>query len=279
MGDRIRDKTAIVTGAGSVGPGIGNGKAAAMLFAREGARVMLVDYNLDAAEETRRLIEGEGGTCFTAQADVSNAADCNRIAQECVSEYGRIDILHNNVGIEIPGGILEITEDDWDLYVVYPLIEESEKADYKSAVEAYDELRHGPLAEFTVALLHGRMAAEEKAAVMEDFKQNRIQVLVCTTVVEVGVDVPNATVMIIEHTERFGLAQLHQLRGRVGRGGEQSFCILISYAHAGAELADSRERLKTMERTQDGFEIAEKDLQLRGPGEFFGGAPGRDAHI
>ena len=156
------------------------------------------------------------------------------------------------------------------VYVVYPLIEESEKADYKSAVEAYDELRHGPLAEFAVALLHGRMATEEKAAVMEDFKQNRVQVLVCTTVVEVGVDVPNATVMIIEHAERFGLAQLHQLRGRVGRGGEQSFCILISYAHAGAELADSHERLQTMERTQDGFEIAEKDLHLRGPGEFFG---------
>ncbi len=156
------------------------------------------------------------------------------------------------------------------VYVVYPLIEESEKMDYKSAVEAYDELRYGPLAEFTVALLHGRMAAEEKAAVMEDFNQNQIQILVCTTVVEVGVDVPNATVMIIEHAERFGLAQLHQLRGRVGRGGEQSFCILISYAHAGAELADSRERLQTMERTQNGFEIAEKDLQLRGPGEFFG---------
>lgn len=156
------------------------------------------------------------------------------------------------------------------VYVVYPLIEESEKADYKSAVEAYDELRSGPLAEFSVALLHGRMAAEEKAAVMEDFKQNRVQVLVCTTVVEVGVDVPNATVMIIEHAERFGLAQLHQLRGRVGRGGEQSFCILISHARAGGELADVRERLQTMERTQDGFAIAEKDLQLRGPGEFFG---------
>ena len=156
------------------------------------------------------------------------------------------------------------------VYVVYPLIEESEKADYKSALEAYDELRCGPLADFAVALLHGRMAAEEKAAVMEDFKQNRVQVLVCTTVVEVGVDVPNATVMIIEHAERFGLAQLHQLRGRVGRGGEQSFCILISYARAGGEQSDSRARLQTMEQTQDGFAIAEKDLQLRGPGEFFG---------
>ena len=114
MGDRVRDKSAIVTGAGSVGPGIGNGKAAAMLFAREGARVMLVDYNPEAAEETKRLIEAEGGTCFTSQADVSSAKDCDRITRECVSEYGGIDILHNNVGIEIPGGILEITEDDWD---------------------------------------------------------------------------------------------------------------------------------------------------------------------
>ena len=114
MGNRIVDKTAIVTGAGSVGAGIGNGKAAAILFAREGARVMLVDSNRDAAEETRRIIEQEGGTCFTSQADVSSAHDCERIAQECVREYGGIDILHNNVGIEIPGGILEITEDDWD---------------------------------------------------------------------------------------------------------------------------------------------------------------------
>ncbi|HIG53797.1 MAG TPA: ATP-dependent DNA helicase RecG [Candidatus Latescibacteria bacterium] len=156
------------------------------------------------------------------------------------------------------------------VYVVYPLIEESEKMDLKSAVEAYEELCHGYLAEFEVALLHGRLAAEEKAEVMDAFKQNRIQVLVSTTVIEVGVDVPNATVMIIEHAERFGLAQLHQLRGRVGRGGEQSFCILVSYASAGAELSDSRERLEMMERTQDGFEIAEKDLQIRGPGEFFG---------
>jgi ATP-dependent DNA helicase RecG len=156
------------------------------------------------------------------------------------------------------------------VYVVYPLIEESEKMDLKSAVEAYEELCHGHLAEFEVALLHGRLAAEEKAEVMDDFKKNRIQVLVSTTVIEVGVDVPNATVMIIEHAERFGLAQLHQLRGRVGRGGEKSFCILVSYASVGAELSDSRERLETMERTQDGFEIAEKDLQIRGPGEFFG---------
>ena len=114
MGDRIRNKAAIVTGAGSVGPGVGNGKAAAVLFAREGARVMIVDINIGAAEETRRLIEAEGGTCFVSRGDVSVVSDCERIARECVREYGRIDILHNNVGIEIPGGILEITEDDWD---------------------------------------------------------------------------------------------------------------------------------------------------------------------
>ena len=114
MGERLRDKAAIVTGAGSVGPGIGNGKAAAMLFAREGARVMLVDLNLEAAAETKRLIDEEGGVCFTSQADVSRTADCERVASECIDEYGRIDILHNNVGIEIPGGILEISEADWD---------------------------------------------------------------------------------------------------------------------------------------------------------------------
>ena len=156
------------------------------------------------------------------------------------------------------------------VYVVYPLIEDSEKMDLKSAVEAYEELSHGHLAEFEVALLHGQMAAEEKAEVMDAFKQNRIQILVSTTVIEVGVDVPNATVMVIEHAERFGLSQLHQLRGRVGRGGEQSFCILVNYAQAGGEFSVSRERLETMEWTQDGFEIAEKDLQIRGPGEFFG---------
>ena len=114
MDGRLRDKTAIVTGAGSAGPGIGNGKAAAMLFAREGARVMLVDANLGAAEETQRLIREEGGICFTSRGDVSRAADCERLARECIAEYGRIDILHNNVGIEIPGGILEISEEDWD---------------------------------------------------------------------------------------------------------------------------------------------------------------------
>ncbi len=156
------------------------------------------------------------------------------------------------------------------VYVVYPLVEESEKMDLKSAVESHAELAGGMLGEFEVGLLHGRMEAEEKAAVMEAFKANRLQALVSTTVIEVGVDVPNATVMIVEHAERFGLAQLHQLRGRVGRGTAQSFCILVDYHQQAPEGSDAGERLEAMVSTQDGFVIAEKDLQIRGPGEFFG---------
>jgi len=156
------------------------------------------------------------------------------------------------------------------VYVVYPLIEESEKMDLKSATEGYEELKFGLLSQFDVGLLHGRMTGEEKAEIMEAFKEGKIQALVSTTVIEVGVDVANATVMVIEHAERFGLAQLHQLRGRVGRGGEQSYCILVTYQDGRQEGSDALERLETMCRTQDGFEIAEKDLELRGPGEFFG---------
>ena len=156
------------------------------------------------------------------------------------------------------------------VYIVYPLVEESEKIDLKSAVEAHEELSHGHLADFAVGLLHGRMDPEEKSATMEAFKTNEIQALVSTTVIEVGVDVPNATVMIIEHAERFGLSQLHQLRGRVGRGSEQSFCILLSHQQGRVEGSDAGERLDAMVETQDGFLIAEKDLEIRGPGEFFG---------
>jgi ATP-dependent DNA helicase RecG len=156
------------------------------------------------------------------------------------------------------------------VYVVYPLVEESEKLDLKSAIEGWEELRRGWLSEFAVGLLHGRLEPEEKAQVMEAFKENRLQALVCTTVIEVGVDVSNATVMIVEHAERFGLAQLHQLRGRVGRGTAPSFCILISYQQGAFQGSDAAERLETLVRTQDGFQIAEKDLELRGPGEFFG---------
>jgi len=141
------------------------------------------------------------------------------------------------------------------------------KSGLKSAVEMHETLRTGPLAGLRLALLHGRLDADEKEIVMRRFQRGEIDVLVATTVIEVGVDVPNATVMVVEHAERFGLAQLHQLRGRVGRGAAKSFCILITGPRV-SPLAE--ERLNAMVRTQDGFELAELDLNLRGPGEFFG---------
>ena len=114
MGERLKGKVAIVTGAGSICPGIGNGKAAAILYAREGAQVMLVDYNLNAAEETKGLIDKEGGDCITFKADVSKSHDCEDIVEKCIQTYGKVDILHNNVGIEISGGMDEMSEEDWD---------------------------------------------------------------------------------------------------------------------------------------------------------------------
>jgi ATP-dependent DNA helicase RecG len=150
-------------------------------------------------------------------------------------------------------------------YVVYPLIEESEKTDLKAATVAYEELSAGPFRERRVGLLHGRMPGEEKDAVMRAFRDGALDVLVATTVIEVGIDVANATVMLIEHPERFGLSQLHQLRGRVGRGGEASYCILLG--DVGQEAA---ERLRIFVETEDGFEIARADLRLRGMGDLFG---------
>ncbi len=141
------------------------------------------------------------------------------------------------------------------------------KSGLKSAVEMHEKLRTGPLAGLRVGLLHGRLDADEKEIIMRRFQRGEIDVLVATTVIEVGVDVPNATVMVVEHAERFGLAQLHQLRGRVGRGAAKSYCILITGPRV-TPLAE--ERLNAMVRTQDGFELAELDLTLRGPGEFFG---------
>jgi ATP-dependent DNA helicase RecG len=143
----------------------------------------------------------------------------------------------------------------------------SAKSGLKSAVEMHEKLRAGPLAGLRVGLLHGRLDADDKEIVMRRFQRGEIDVLVATTVVEVGVDVPNATVMVVEHAERFGLAQLHQLRGRVGRGAAKSYCILITGERVSPQ---GEERLNAMVRTQDGFELAELDLNLRGPGEFFG---------
>jgi ATP-dependent DNA helicase RecG len=141
------------------------------------------------------------------------------------------------------------------------------KSGLKSAVEMHEKLSIGPLAGLRMGLLHGRLDADEKEIVMRRFQRGEIDVLVATTVIEVGVDVPNATVMVVEHAERFGLAQLHQLRGRVGRGAAKSYCILLTGQRA-SPLAE--ERLSAMVRTQDGFELAELDLAMRGPGEFFG---------
>ena len=151
-------------------------------------------------------------------------------------------------------------------YVVYPVIEES-KLELKAAMDEYQRLSAQVFPKLRVGLLHGRLSSEEKDEVMQRFRKNEIQILVSTTVIEVGVDVPNATVMVIEHAERFGLSQLHQLRGRIGRGAAKSHCILVAPVRVTDE---ARARLETMVRTANGFEIAEADLQLRGPGEFFG---------
>jgi ATP-dependent DNA helicase RecG len=151
-------------------------------------------------------------------------------------------------------------------YIVYPVIEES-KLELKAAMEEYERLSRDVFPKLKVGLLHGRMSSEEKDDVMQRFRRNEVQILVATTVIEVGVDVPNATVMVIEHAERFGLAQLHQLRGRIGRGAQKSHCILVA---PGRMTDDGHARLETMVRTTNGFEIAETDLLIRGPGEFFG---------
>lgn len=172
-------------------------------------------------------------------------------------------------------------------YFVYPLVEESEKVDLKAATVHYEHLQNEVFPDLKLGLLHGRMASEEKDEVMMRFKNREIDVLVATTVIEVGIDVPNASIMVIENAERFGLSQLHQLRGRVGRGSEQSYCILLSKkwiaANAHRLTADpvkwhealdeqrlAERRLATMVQTNDGFKIAEMDLKLRGPGDFFG---------
>ena len=151
-------------------------------------------------------------------------------------------------------------------YVVYPVIEES-KLELKAAMEEYERLSREVFPKLKLGLLHGRLSSDEKEEVMQRFRKNEAQILVATTVVEVGVDVPNATVMVIEHAERFGLSQLHQLRGRIGRGAQKSHCILVAPFRMSDE---GRARLETMVRTSNGFEIAETDLLLRGPGEFFG---------
>src|ERR1700730_2035252 len=163
-------------------------------------------------------------------------------------------------------GVRREVEAGHQAYIIYPVIEES-KLELKAAIDEFQHLSKEIFPKIKVGLLHGRLSSEEKDNVMQRFRKNEVQVLVATTVVEVGVDVPNATVMVIEHAERFGLSQLHQLRGRIGRGAAKSHCILMA---PGRMTDEARARLETMVRTSNGFEIAETDLQLRGPGEFFG---------
>jgi len=197
--------------------------------------------------------------------------------------YGDLDI---SVIDEMPPGRRPIVTEHWNedeaeraysfiqeqilrgrqAYVVYPVIEESETLAIKAAQKMHEHLSQIVFPNFRVGLLHGKLKTEEKEAAMESFKRGEVNILVTTTVIEVGVDIPNATVMLIEQAERFGLAQLHQLRGRVGRGAEQSYCILMT-----GKLNDTgRERIRTMVESNDGFYIAEMDMKLRGPGEFFG---------
>jgi len=165
-------------------------------------------------------------------------------------------------------GLRKEIERGRQVYIVVPLVEETAKSDLKAADAFALQLRTEVFPDLEIGMVHGRMKAAEKEAVMSGFREGKIQILVATTVIEVGVDVPNATVMLIEHAERFGLSQLHQLRGRVGRGSAKSYCVLmVGREHSGQ---DARERLAVMERTSDGFEIAEKDLDLRGPGAVFG---------
>jgi ATP-dependent DNA helicase RecG len=162
--------------------------------------------------------------------------------------------------------IQEKIEQGRQVYIVCPLIEESEKLDLKAAIKTFEEIK-AAFPVNRVGLIHGRLKSSERIAIMEQFRKHELDILVTTTVIEVGVDIANATIMVIEHPERFGLAQLHQLRGRIGRGSEISFCILIP---GDSSFVFASERLKFFEKNDDGFLLAEKDLELRGPGEILG---------
>jgi ATP-dependent DNA helicase RecG len=151
-------------------------------------------------------------------------------------------------------------------FIIYPLVETSDKIDAKAAVDEQQRLQTEIFPDLRVGLMHGRLKSQEKEMVMQQFKNQELDILVATSVVEVGIDVPNATVMVIDGAERFGLAQLHQFRGRVGRGEHQSYCLLLS----STSTPDANKRLEVIESTNDGFVLAEKDLEIRGPGEFLG---------
>ncbi|MBN8572126.1 MAG: ATP-dependent DNA helicase RecG, partial [Ignavibacteria bacterium] len=179
-------------------------------------------------------------------------------------------IRYDDDKLQIFEFVKEQIKEGRQIYIIYPIIDESEKLDLKSAEENYKELKERFFTQYNVDMIHGRMLWYEKEEVMERFKNKQSDILVATTVIEVGIDIPNASVMIIEEAQRFGLSQLHQLRGRVGRGAEQSYCILIARTENNSDSEDYIKRLKIMEETTDGFKIAEADMEIRGPGEFFG---------
>jgi ATP-dependent DNA helicase RecG len=154
------------------------------------------------------------------------------------------------------------------VYIIFPLIEESDKLDYENLMKGYETVKgYFPEPKYWISMVHGKQPAEQKELNMKRFVEGDTQIMVSTTVIEVGVNVPNASVMVIESTEKFGLSQLHQLRGRVGRGAEKSYCILLSGSKLGN---DARERIRILTATNNGFEIAEKDMELRGPGDIEG---------
>ncbi len=179
-------------------------------------------------------------------------------------------IRYDDDKLQIFEFVKEQIKEGRQIYIIYPIIDESEKLDLKSAEENFKQLKERFFSEYNVDMIHGRMLWYEKEEVMERFKNKQSDILVATTVIEVGIDIPNASVMIIEEAQRFGLSQLHQLRGRVGRGAEQSYCILIARTENNSDNEDYIKRLKIMEETTDGFKIAEADMEIRGPGEFFG---------
>lgn len=181
------------------------------------------------------------------------------VVTKMISESGR-PRLYSRVVAELKRG--------HQAFIVYPLVEASEQLQQiRDATRMAEQLSKGIFRDFQVGLVHGRMRAEERDRVMRSFRDGQVRILVATTVVEVGIDIPNATVMIVEHAERFGLSQLHQLRGRVGRGSAPGYCLLVHY---GSQGGDAIRRLKVMEREHDGFKIAEADLALRGAGELLG---------
>lgn len=179
----------------------------------------------------------------------------------------KTDVMYESRRKQVYGMVRDEVENGRQAYIIYPLVEESEKSDLKAAVQMAEHLASEIFPGIRVGLLHGRLKPEEKERVMASFKGREIDILVSTTVIEVGIDVPNATLMVVEHAERFGLSQLHQLRGRVGRGEHHSRCILLT---SGKLSEDGEKRLHVMESTNDGFRIAEADLSIRGPGDFLG---------